>query len=380
MFLARGGAIDGQQRQVLQLAAALSARGHRVLVGVDRPGCLLDQLVECGIAARLLPMRSWRSPLRLLQARLDAYRILQIAAAHGTQLVHAHDHWRAPHARFVAERLSVPHVVHVRGPIGRRHIAKYRIADADATIAIAGRYVESLVDAGVGRSRIHLVGDGVDLGLFDPCRAGDRKVDFNIGDTRGKVLVGMVGRIEPFKRVTGFVDIVAALPPEVRRHARFLLIGETDPEYETAVRRRIQSHALQDDILFCGRSPADRMPAIVAGLDLLVTLSGGSIMFEAMAMGTTVLSVREDGLHSQYTIDGETAICVSGPSASRAAAALRSVIEGAELRRYIARKARELVVRELSAERIADETERVYRALAGSRERMASETRLAGAA
>lgn len=361
LFLARGGALDGQQQQVLQLASALRALGRSPIVAVDEPGALLDALRERDVAAGHFPMRSWRSPARYLPAWRDAFRLLAFARGSGVRLIHAHDHWRSPHARFLARRLSIPYVVHIRGPIGVDHIRKYRLAEADAIIAIARRYATALRASAVADDRIFVVSDGVDLARFHPAaNAADRH-------RHGReTVVGMVGRIDPFKRVTDFVDIVAALPEAQRAATRFLLVGEElDRNYAASVRARIDRYGLGGRIAFTGRIPADAMPALLAGLDVLVTLSGGSVMFEAMASGAAVLSIRDDGLHSQYTVNGETAVCVDGASVEAAAGALASLIAQPARRDSLARAARTLIERELSAERIAADTNAVYDALLG---------------
>ena len=58
LFLARGGALDGQQQQVLQLALAQRGLGRAAVVAVDEPGPLLDRLREGGVEAGHFPIRS----------------------------------------------------------------------------------------------------------------------------------------------------------------------------------------------------------------------------------------------------------------------------------------------------------------------------------
>lgn len=359
LFLARGGALDGHQQQVLQLAHARRELGRSAVVAVDKPGPLLDRLREGGVEAGHFPMRSWRSAVRFLPAWLDGFRLLALARRTGAGLVHAHDHWRAPYARFLARRLSVPYVVHIRGPIDADHIRKYRLSEADAVIAIAARYAAVLRAAGVADDRIFVVSDGVDLSRFH--LAEDPVERHRPGR---ETVVGMVGRIDPFKAVTGFVDIVAALTEEQRAATRFLVVGDdSDRDYAAAVRERIRRHGLGGRIVFTGRVASERMPALLGSLDVLVTLSGGSVMFEAMAMGAVVLSIRGDGQHSQYTVDGETAVCVDGFSPKAAAEALAGLIAEPARRGVLASAGRSLVERELSAERIAAETATVYNSL-----------------
>lgn len=366
LFLARGGVLDGQQQQVLQLASALPASGRPTVVAVDDTGPLLDELRARGIPAECFPMRSWRSPLRFPAAWFDAQNLLRFARRNNASLVHAHDHWRLPYARFVAKRLDIPYVAHIRGPISASHARKYRLAEADAVIAIAARYVDALRAAGVRPERIHLISDSVDLERFSPAdlaarhgRAGERQTT-----------VAIVGRIDRFKRVVEFVDLVAALPPALRDNTRFLIVGEEfELGYVGAVKRRIRHHHLGDRFIFTGRVDPQAMPATLAEVDILVTLSGGSVMFEAMAMETAVLSIRDDGQHSRYTIDGETAVCAD---LGGAAAALAGLIADPQKRLELGRAARALVERELSATRISAQTDCVYRTLLGDERREVS--------
>jgi glycosyltransferase involved in cell wall biosynthesis len=103
---------------------------------------------------------------------------------------------------------------------------------------------------------------------------------------------------------------------------------------------------------------------MLSGLDLLVTLSGGSTMFEAMAMSTPVLSIRSDGRHSLHTRHGHTAWCVDGSDSEVAAEALAHLLDNNDLRQRLGHAAREWVVRNLSSATMVNRTERVYEMLA----------------
>ena len=94
-----------------------------------------------------------------------------LANGKNIRLVHAHDVWRAEYARFIAKRLAVPYVVHVRGPLSPRDIKKHRLRLADRVVAIAERYIEVLIRAGIEPSRTVLIDDAVNLELFHPEQA-----------------------------------------------------------------------------------------------------------------------------------------------------------------------------------------------------------------
>jgi glycosyltransferase involved in cell wall biosynthesis len=234
---------------------------------------------------------------------------------------------------------------------------------ADGIIAISSRYVEDLEAAGVSPERIVMIDDAVDSASFHPMppEPGYFQNRFNVS---GLPLVGMVGRVSEFKRVVEFLEIVAALRLPAENQTRFLVIGDTfDDGYNRRVQLAMDRLALGDRVRFIGRCAGCEMPRLLASLDVLVTLSGGSIMFEAMACGKTVLSVRADGRHSRHTRDGLTAVCVTSSRPEAAAAALAGLLGDAALRQRLGRNAREWVEEHLSVKTMTEKTAAFYERL-----------------
>jgi glycosyltransferase involved in cell wall biosynthesis len=364
LFLARGGAIDGQQRQVLYLATALAKQQLPPVVVLDSDGPLFEELTGAGIEVHCAKMSSWRAPARLIQRYLDAFRFLKIASPHKIGVVHVHDMWRAAYARFLARRLDVPYVVHVRGPVDVRDVGKYRLAQANAVVAIAQRYIDDLAAAGVGRERIRLIDDAVDASFFDPAAEGCSAAAVPRAADAVPV-IGFVGRITPVKLVCEFLDIVAKLSAFTMLRPRVLIAGEwSDRAYAHMVRATVSRLGLGDRVEFTGRLPSRKVPHLLASIDLLVTLSGGSVMFETMAMAKPVLSLRADGRHSLHTRHGETAWCVDTIDAAACARELARLLEDQPLRQRLGETARTRVVAHLSIDEMAAKTIILYDELA----------------
>ncbi len=366
LFLARGGAIDGQQRQVLYLTTQLAKRQLPPVVVLDSDGPLFDELESAGIEVHCAKMSSWRAPARLVQRYLDAFRFLKIASPHAIGVVHVHDMWRAAYARFLARRLRVPYIVHVRGPVSVRDVEKYRLAQANAVVAIAQRYLDDLVAAGVARDRVKLIDDAVDAAFFD--RAGEHCSDAAAPRAAdGAPIIGFVGRITPFKLVREFLDILATLPAYTALRPRILIAGEwSDQAYGQSVQATVSRLGLGGQVEFTGRLPSRKMPQLLASIDLLVTLSGGSVMFEAMAMARPVLSIRADGRHSFHTRHGETAWCIDTIDPAACARELARLLEDAPLRHRLGEAARAWVVAHLSIDDMVAKTVALYDELAGA--------------
>jgi glycosyltransferase involved in cell wall biosynthesis len=359
LHLSRNGPVYGLGRQLLYLLRGLDRVRFPPSVAVDRAGPLQDELRADDIGCAVRRMLPWRSLLYAIPRYVDALSLLMLARAHRARLVHAQDVWRAEYAYFIARWLGIPCVVHVRGPLAPRDIVKHRLHRADAIIVIARRYVDDLAAAGIAPDRIVLIDDAVDLDMFSAAKYPPRREGAFSGDPI--VRVGLVGRISPEKRVREFLEIFAALPPDVRSSARFEIVGDgVDADYGRAVQADVKRLRLHRAVHFTGRTEIDNMPGQLAGLDIVVTLAGGSVMFEAMAMGTPVLSIRDDGRHSDHTRHNETAWCVSTNRPEPAVEALSLLIGDAQLRARLGAAGRAWIGTYLSVSRMVAMTEDLY--------------------
>lgn len=356
--------MDGLQRQLLYLAAGLDPDRFPPTVVLSEPSALEAAFAAVGVKHDVQRMSPWRSALRFPGRFADSLRLTRLAKKMRTRIVDAQDVWRAGYAMLVGKRLAAPTVVHIRGPLTRRDILKHHLDRADALIPIARRYADDLVSAGIDPRCIEVIDDAVDMDLFTPDRADPGLLTRHFGIGKG-LKVGIVGRITPFKRIVEFVETVAALPDEARNRAQFLVIGAwNEPEYRCEVEELVARLGLGEQVTFLGRIE-DEIPAVLADLDLLVTFSGGSVMFEAMAMETPVLSVRTDARHSEHSRHGETAWCVTTDTTAEASAALARLIADGDLRRRLARGGFAHVREYLSVAAMVAKTEQLYGRLLG---------------
>ncbi|HUS47162.1 MAG TPA: glycosyltransferase, partial [Phycisphaerae bacterium] len=312
------------------LVRGLDRRRFEPIVVLDRPGPLADSLREGGVEVQAMSMRAWRSVPAALLRYVDALRIARLANRRRVDLVHASDVWKSGYMHFVARRLAIPSVLHVRGPMCGRDILKHGVVRSSAVITIARRYHQDLLAAGISPDRMELIDDAVDLDRFRPALAGRDAVRKRFG-VQDRVLVGLVGRVDPFKLVLEFLELIAPLARNADSRATYFVIGQPgrEPYYQTVLEatRRL---GLAERVVFTGRW--DDIPAMMAALDIVVTMSGGSVMFEAMACAKPVLSVRADGRHSAHTRHDETAWCVTTDRPEPATGALARLIDEPALR------------------------------------------------
>lgn len=359
LYIARGGNIDGAGRQLLYLLQHLDRVAFEPVVFLDEPGEIFNEIESLNIKTYLTPMRPWRSLRGWPYRFFDVKRALKLAAAHSPAIVHCSDPWRAPYASRIARARRVPLVTHVRGPTRPRDLEKNHCLGADAIIGIAERYRSDIHTAGYPKEKTHVIDDAVDPSIYKPNDAGRAAARASLGIGTA-LAVGLVGRIEPLKRVIEFLEAAARVPHTI--DATFLLIGAAHkPEYTQQVHTVIHQLGMQDRVRLIGRR--DDMQDVLSALDLMVTLSGGSVMFEAMACGTCVLSVRPDGRHSQHTIHQQTAWCVTTNDAKPAADAMALLLTDPALRHTLAAAGRSCVIDRLSPLVMAQKTQAIYQSL-----------------
>lgn len=361
LFLSRGGDLDGAQRQLQYLLAGLDRALFSPVVFLDSPGAFHRELQATGIASHVLSFRHWRRFPEAFARYVDAIRACRVARGASVRLVHASDLWKSHYAHYIAGRLGVPCVVHVRGPLEPRDIVKHRLPCATAIVAIARRYQEDLVRANIAPERVSEIDDSVDLQRFYPgnLRREGIRATWRVGD---RLAVGFAGRVEETKRTAEYLRSLAHVPEYLRERSRFLIIGEApQADYLRLLHGIVEKHGLQGCVQFTGR--CDDMPAVIAGLDVLVTFAGGSVMFEAMAAAKVVLSVRPDARHSLHTRHDETAWCVSTVEAAPAGEGLARLLADGELRARLGSAAAKYVPQHLAPAVMVEKTQRLYEKL-----------------
>ena len=101
---------------------------------------------------------------------------------------------------------------------------------------------------------------------------GVLRQQYDVGDA---VLVGLVGRVEKAKEQLGFVQIAGEVLKKTRKAAFFIVGKVKDPSYHARIMEQIRTAGLSGHVHFTGHR--EDIPEVLAGLDVLVSLSGGSV-------------------------------------------------------------------------------------------------------
>ena len=277
-----GSSIGGGEKQLAYLVANIDRARYCPLVVCPDDGVFVEYLRDADIPTEVLELPPWRKTRSLITRYSAAGKLVAFAKTHNTHLVHTSDSWLNPYLWFLKKPLKVPVVSHVRNLLTPDQVRKYRFGRMDRTIAISEESKAPLIQAGIDTQRVDVVHNCVDLSVFQPAYGPAHP---------GEYIVGIVGRIEPFKRQKAFVEIAAKVAAQCKK-VRFQVIGaalDTSEHriYEQEIRQLVAKYGLQAFVHFAGHRTD--MPTAMQELDLLVTLSAGSVIAEAMATGKPVI-------------------------------------------------------------------------------------------
>ena len=228
-------------------------------------------------------------------------------------------------------------------------------------VVVPSRWLAELTGYSLlGRKRVHLVYNGIDLDHFRPVQEEPKEAPSST-----TTLLFVSGPNDPTK---GIAELIQAFQILRSRNTQLRLKVVGDPPPGTAQVPGVE---------VVGRMPLDRMADEYRGSDLFVlpTLADNTpvTLMEAMACGLPTVATEVGGI-PELVEPGVTGKLVPRGDVSALAAALEELANNAPLRRDMGRAARLRALARFSKERMALELEKIYEGLPGSAPAMAVET------
>jgi glycosyltransferase involved in cell wall biosynthesis len=290
-------------------------------------------------------------------------------------IVHTHNPKPGVYGRLAAKAAGVPVVVNtVHGlyaqpgdPWSRRAVVfgleRVAAACSDAELVQNPEDLETLAGLGVPRSKLRLLGNGVDLERFDPGvvdpveRHATRS---ELGAGPGDVVVGAVGRLVWEK---GYRELFEAARTVRGRHPQttFVVVGPTDPDKADAVGAGEIAAAEAEGIRFLGLR--HDLPRLYAAMDVYVLASHREgfprSAMEAAAMGVPVVATDIRGCREVVT-DGLNGRLTPARDGAALASAIGTLVTDGELRKAMGEASRKKAVSEFDQRRVIDITLETY--------------------
>lgn len=274
-------ALGGAERFYQRLCEALMEAGHRPLA-VSQPGSAVGASLDGRVAQTRVRMRGvWdllaRHQLRAL-ARRQRAAIVQTYMGRATRLM------RMPRGHRAA---------HVARLGGYYDLSGYR--HADAWVGNTRGLCEYMVRGGLPASRVHHIGNFVDLP--DPTAGAARAAQRGAtGVPPDAWMVLFTGRLHANKGVASLLEALARLPAEIDGRALHLVVAG-DGSLREALQAQAQQAGLAGRVHWPGwvNDPAP----LYAAADLFVCPSVheplGNVVLEAWAHGLPVVATRSAG-------------------------------------------------------------------------------------
>ncbi|HEU5483465.1 MAG TPA: glycosyltransferase [Microlunatus sp.] len=374
--LAAIGGVDagGQNVHVAELAKALSARGHDVVVVTRRDSPTLPDRVsvadgytvahlDAGPASELPKDDLWPHMPQFADGLRD------VLATDPPNLVHGH-FWMSTWAARQAARghdLPVLATFHALGSVKRRHqrdadtspedrrdVEARLVADVDHIVATCADEVSELHALTPDPAPISVVPCGVDVDHFTPegPRDDDRILPHRIV---------ALGRLVPRKGFGTIVEALGRLPD-----TELVLAGGTpgpDPERDRLLDLAARL-GVTDRLRWRPQVPRSAVPALLRSADLVVTVPWyepfGIVPLEAMACGRPVVASAVGGM-LDTVLPGRTGLHVPPRRPDALAEAVRQLLDDPTRRAAYGRAGAARARSRYSWTRVADGTERAYR-------------------
>lgn len=361
-----GSTIGGGENQLIGLIRNLDRDSYNPIVVCPDAGEFSAKLESLDLPVYVCYLPGWRKFKSYPFRRLAAMRLAKLTSKHHIDLVHTSDLWLNYYAWRVGQSLKVPIISHVRNHLKPEQVHKYLFDKFNKIIAISRRIKELLVSGGIPSEKIKVIYDGINLSKFN---SNVEEPDVLRRDyPLRKYLVGLVGRIEPFKRQKEFIQVAAEVL-KVRQDVSFLIIGDparNQSDYFREVKQTIEKCDIAEYIVFTGYRRD--MPELLNSLDFIVTLSGGSVMLEAMSCSKPVVHAsRAKPMNLRIVQHGKTGFVVPYDDIHSISKAILHLLEDKKLRNEMGKAGRKRAEKFFDMREITKLTEAVYEEVLGEK-------------
>ncbi len=337
----------GGERHLADLSHALVDLGHEVYATFVPDSPLSTEL-------SFLPQSRTLALSRSNYVK-NLTRLASFVRTHNIDIVHAHaarDYHLAALSVRLAPRARLVLTRHTLFPLRRSNRPLLKIAGR--VIAVSEAVAESLRRNGVVESsKITVIHNGIDIERFDR--------EITAGE--GPVLVGTVGHLAPIKGHDVFIR-AAALISARRPGVRFVIIGE-DKSPDMSNRKSLESLKAQLGVSAIDiQGWRDDVATALSSFTLFVSAARsepfGLAIVEAMAAQLPIVATRSEGA-LEIIEDGFSGKLVPTDDAEALAQAINNLLDDPLERSRLARNAQLTARERYSLERMARDTERVYR-------------------
>lgn len=357
----------GAEIHLVNLAAHLRARGHRVIVAGQPGRFVLSRAKSLGLETFEATVR-YQSDLTDLRHLRDFLRREQV------DVVHAHSRGDALTPALAARLVGVPVSVltwHLPFPFKSRISGNLIIALLHRRLIVVSESVRQMhIDHGLSPKRMIVIHNATDTEASSEISANLSDVRASLGINADNLSVGIVGRIAPANE-KGHRDLLEALRllASSHPHLRVVIVGNGPSEIE--VRDLARDLSVQDQTVFAGFR--NDISDVIASLDILAVPSVwpepcSTAVLQGMALSKPVVGTYVGGT-PEMILNGETGFLAPPSDPAALAEALGRLADDAALREQFGAAGQARAKAHFSLHQMTDEVEALYRRELAARRR-----------
>jgi glycosyltransferase involved in cell wall biosynthesis len=367
-----------QENTLLTCEGLLRCHGDAVLLvtgpALGPEGSLIERGRAGGVSMEIVPqLRRAIDPTRDVRAY---NRIVSILKSYRPDVVHTHSAKAGILGRAAAARLHVPGIVHtVHGApfhayqnlIARQfsfRCERWAARRCHALIGVSQAMIDQMVAAGVApRTKFELIRSGMEVEPFLSADRHRQRVRQELQFDEQTIVVGKVAR---FFHLKGHEYLLRAAPAIIRSrpNIRFLLIG--DGVLRKWFESEIARAGLTEYFRFLGLVPPERMPELLAAMDIVVhtSLREGlaRVLPQALIVGRPVISYDIDGAR-EVVLDGTTGRLLPPRAVEQLSQAVIELAGDKQLRSQMGADGRRRFTDEFRDDRMVDRIRELYQRL-----------------
>lgn len=208
--------------------------------------------------------------------------------------------------------------------------------------------------------RLRVIHNGISLGASALNGSGEKFDLRQAVEAKEELLIGMAGRVEPYKGHEDLIFALARMCEEERRQFKLVVFGAGEEAELSRLRRLADSFGISNRVHFLGYVPGTPT-ALIAQLDLLVVATRsfegfGLTLAEAMHVGTPVLATRVGAIPE--FVDEKNGVLVNPGSPREMSMALQDFLINHDAWRQRAEYARERI--QGDGKRMAEEFHQLF--------------------
>lgn len=387
LYIQPGQGVGGSKESLYQIVKGLpNAYERQVVLDSLSDAAYNDRIRQYVSVCHLLPLPTWqkyhrrtfferiRAPLgdgwRLLKCITAALKIARIIKHEEIDLVQTNNSM-TPSGALAAWLTSVPHIWHIREPVGRnrqyplllgnnsmrlmQQLSRYIICNSDYTAEVFRAM----------STQVQVIPNGLDLTDFTKLNKTARNLREAYQIAPDNLIVGMIGNLTTvWKRHNIFLEIAAQVKETVPQ-ARFIIFGgSTDlgqTEYTRALQQQIVALGLTDKVIWADFE--DDIPAMIHTMDVVIhpaiTEGSGRVVMEAMACGKPVVAFRSGGV-KELIDNGVNGFLVEPGEPNKAAELTQHLLQDTNDRAIIGAAALEYAIKNFSNTAMIERLIQIY--------------------